>query len=75
MMNTQGNQLPVVDLIAGRYMSTRRFAEITGRKETGIKEYLRKGKLAGKKDGSKWLVDWLAYEEKIRNLPDNGKAA
>ncbi len=63
------------DLVDGRYMHVARFAEITGRKVSGVKQYLREGRLRGKKDGSKWFVDWLDYEERFRNLPDNGKVA
>lgn len=61
------------DLIAGRYMAIERFAEITRRKIGGLKQYLREGRIEGKKVDGKWLVDWIAYEDKVRNLPDNGK--
>lgn len=62
-------------LIDSRYMSVERFAMITSRKVTGVKEYLRKGKLVGKKDGAKWFVDWIWYQEHLRSLPANREAS
>lgn len=72
-MNNDQETLKTVDtdLVDGRFLHASIFAQRTGRKESTVKEYLRKKKLIGKKDGAEWFVDWIWYGERLRALPDN----
>lgn len=64
-----------VDLVDGRYLHVDKFAERTGKAPSTLKKMLNRGTIVGKKDGHDWFVDWIAYGERLRNMPDNGKVA